>query len=38
MKKQYISRLLAYIHETAEGLHDTGVMKKSSCASLMNYA
>jgi putative transcriptional regulator len=28
MKKQYRSRLMASIHETAEGLHDAGVMDK----------
>jgi len=28
MKKQYRSRLMASIHETAEGLHEAGVMDK----------
>lgn len=28
MKKQYRSRLMASVHETAEGLHDAGVMDK----------
>jgi putative transcriptional regulator len=28
MKKQYRSRLMASLHETAEGLHDAGVMDK----------
>ena len=28
MKKQYCSRLMASVHETAEGLHDAGVMDK----------
>ncbi len=28
MKKQYRSRLMASIHETAEGLHEVGVMDK----------
>lgn len=28
MKKQYRSRLMASMHETAEGLHEAGVMDK----------
>ncbi|AEG00375.1 MAG: hypothetical protein PHR94_05885 [Methylomonas lenta] len=28
MKKQYRSRLMASVHETAEGLHEAGVMDK----------
>ena len=28
MKKQYRSRLMASIHETAEGLHEAGAMDK----------
>jgi len=28
MKKQYRSRLMASIHETAEGLHEAGLMDK----------
>ena len=28
MKKQYSSRLMASVHETAEGLHEAGVMDK----------
>ncbi|MEQ1528383.1 MAG: DNA-binding transcriptional regulator [Methylococcales bacterium] len=28
MKKQYRSRLMASVHETAEGLHEVGVMDK----------
>ena len=28
MKKQYRSRLMASLHETAEGLHEAGVMDK----------
>jgi putative transcriptional regulator len=28
MKKQYQNRLIASVHETAEGLHDAGVMDK----------
>ena len=28
MKKQYRSRLMASVHETAEGLHESGVMDK----------
>lgn len=28
MKKQYRSRLMASVHETAEGLHEAGVMGK----------
>jgi putative transcriptional regulator len=28
MKKQYRSRLMASIHETAEGLHESGLMDK----------
>jgi putative transcriptional regulator len=28
MKKQYHSRLMASVHETAEGLHEAGVMDK----------
>ncbi|TAL42297.1 MAG: DNA-binding transcriptional regulator [Methylovulum sp.] len=28
MKKQYRSRLMASVHETAEGLHEAGVMEK----------
>ncbi|QPK64102.1 DNA-binding transcriptional regulator [Methylomonas sp. LL1] len=28
MKKQYRSRLMASVHETAEGLHEAGIMDK----------
>jgi len=28
MKKQYRNRLMASVHETAEGLHEAGVMNK----------
>lgn len=28
MKKQYRSSLIATVHETAEGLHETGIMDK----------
>jgi len=30
MKKQYRSRLMASVHETAEGLHEAGVMQQFS--------